>query len=228
MSKKNSGWGRKRTVVCFVTLAFLFLALGILMCEAGIAVKQAEELSQAVFRLHIVANSDSTVDQELKLKVRDAIAVEMEKLLETQENPTKEETMDLVTENIETFQNIGQSIVEEAGFDYQVTAMVCNQAFPTKEYLSLTLPAWDYDCLRVDIGAGEGQNWWCVLFPQLCFKEGIVGKLGPEEEGYIEDTLSTDTVEMITVTAKEKPVRVQVRFKIVEIIQSIKEAFRED
>lgn len=228
MSKKNSGWGRKRTVVCFVTLAFLFLALGILMCEAGIAVKQAEELSQAVFRLHIVANSDSKGDQKLKLQVRDAIAVEMEKLLETQDSPTKEDTMALVQENIDRFIAVGQKVVEDAGYDYQVTAMVCNQAFPTKEYLSLTLPAWDYDCLRVDIGTGEGQNWWCVLFPQLCFKEGIVGKLEPEDEEYLDDTLSEDVVDMITVSAKEKPVRVQVRFKIVEIIQGIKETFRKD
>lgn len=227
MSKKNLGWGHKWTAICFVTLALIFLALGVVMCEADRAVKQAEELSSAVLRLHIVANSDSQEDQNLKLQVRDAMAQEVERLLEGQDG-TKEQVLQVVEENLGLLEEIGSSVVHQAGKDYQVTVAVCNRPFPTKEYLDLSLPAWDYDCLYVTIGDAVGKNWWCVLFPQLCFKEGIVGRLEPESQEYLEDSLSADTYDMITVNAEEKPVRVQVRFKIVEIIQGIKEAFRGD
>lgn len=228
MSKKNSGWGRKWTIVCFATLAFLLLALGILLYEAGIAVAQAEELSQTVFRLHIVANSDSKEDQDLKILVRDAMIEEMDRILSTEGSMTKEETMAFVQDMIPQMEEIGRQVVKQAGFDYDVSAMVCKRAFPTKEYLDLFLPAWDYDCLYVRIGEAAGQNWWCVLFPKLCFTEGIVGKLDPESEGYLEENLSEDTYDMITVGGSEKPGRVQVRFKIVEVIQGIRAAFRKD
>lgn len=226
MSKKNGTVGSVRTAICFAMLALTFLFLGVVTYEAGSAVKQVQEVSSTVFRLHIVANSDSEEDQDLKLQVRDAIGEEIKLMLEENNALTREQAIETVEDNMHRLVSVGQQVVSDAGYDYQVDAVVCCRPFPTKEYEDITLPAWDYDCLYVTIGEAVGRNWWCVLFPRLCFTDGIMGTVDQDGREYLSENLSTDAYDMITVNAEEKPARVEVRFKIVEIIQGIKQAFR--
>ena len=146
----------------------LALVLGVLvtLCTGAWLGGEQAELAGQVIRLHVIANSDSEGDQALKLAVRDRILEEAQGLYP--EGATLEEARAALEENLDALALAGQQVVEGAGYDYLVTAQLTECWFPTKEYEDFALPAGDYTALRIVIGAGEGQNWWCVAFPPLC------------------------------------------------------------
>ena len=146
----------------------LALLLGVLvtLCTGAWLDREQAQLAGQVIRLHVIANSDSREDQELKLKVRDRILEYAQAIYP--ENATLEEAKAALEECSPELSQIGQQAVEEAGYDYPVTAQITECWFPTKEYENFALPAGDYTALRIVIGEGEGQNWWCVAFPPLC------------------------------------------------------------
>lgn len=144
-----------------------------LMCGVLIAViagswlgREQKELADSVIRLHVIANSDSEADQALKLAVRDRVLEEAETLYP--EGATLEEAQAALEGHLNLLAAAGRGVVEEQGYDYPVTAALEECWFPTKEYEGFALPAGNYTALRVTIGEGEGQNWWCVAFPPLC------------------------------------------------------------
>ncbi len=145
-------------------------ALGAFVClflfEALSFQSGCGEIRENVIRMHVVANSDSEADQRLKLIVRDEILREGEALLQnTQE---KEEALAALSENLSRFERTAKETLRENGCFLPVSVSLETAYFPTKEYETVTLPAGTYDALRVVIGAGEGKNFWCVLFPSLC------------------------------------------------------------
>lgn len=144
-----------------------------LMCGVLIAVvggswlgREQKELADSVIRLHVIANSDSEADQALKLAVRDRVLEEARGLYP--ENATLAQAQAALKGHLNLLATAGQGVVEERGYDYSVTAALEDCWFPTKEYEGFALPAGNYTALRVTIGEGEGQNWWCVAFPPLC------------------------------------------------------------
>ena len=125
-----------------------------------------ESVRENVVRLHILANSDSTEDQALKLKVRDAV---LEVSADWQEvASTPEEALALAESRLPQLQAVAEQTVAAEGYDYPVKAEVCRMYFTTRQYDTLTLPAGMYDAVRLSIGEAEGQNWWCVMYPPLC------------------------------------------------------------
>jgi len=130
-------------------------------------------------RLHIVANSDSDVDQEIKMEVRDAV------LLVTQEGiescKTEAEAEEYVSSNLEIIEATANAVLEENGADYRAKAVVGTFHFPDRTYKDVTYPEGDYRALRIVLGEGEGHNWWCVMFPPLCISE-ITGEDGEDVE----------------------------------------------
>lgn len=145
-----------------VTLA-LVLCLTLSVCELH---GTCEGVRENVVRLHILAHSDSAEDQALKLKVRDAVLAACADWQETAATP--EEALALAQERLPQLQAVAQQTVASEGYDYPVTAQVCRMYFTTRQYDTVTLPAGMYDAVRLSIGAGEGQNWWCVMYPPLC------------------------------------------------------------
>ena len=123
-------------------------------------------LADRVLRLHVVANSDSAADQAVKLQVRDAVLAQAQPLLESVTDSKEAETV--LEPHLEELRLTARDMLEAAGFPGEVTVSVTDQWFPTKEYDSFALPAGQYRALKVVIGEGEGQNWWCVVFPPLC------------------------------------------------------------
>ena len=123
-----------------------------------------DTLNDGLIRMHIVANSDSQEDQNLKLQVRDAVTAYLTPILENM--PSREEAEAYLREHLEDLKAIAQQVL--SGTDQQVTVKLEKEAFPKREYDTFTLPAGTYEALRFEIGAGEGHNWWCVVFPQLC------------------------------------------------------------
>ncbi len=169
-----------------------------------------EDIEDRVFRLHIIANSDSEEDQSLKLKVRDEITTYTEKLFA--DCKTKEESMDAASRNIDSIRAKAQEAVKKYGYNYTVDAYVTNMSFDTRVYDDFTLPAGKYDALRIVIGKGEGHNWWCVLYPAVCV---------PSAQKNIGSVLSDGETEIVTESDKYT-----VKFKIVEIFEGIADFFR--
>ena len=126
-------------------------------------------LSDDIFRLHILANSDSEADQELKLKVRDKV-LEYTKTI-YRKCKTKDDTIKITKENLNNILAVANSEILKQGYDYTVDAEITNMYFNVREYGSYTVPAGYYDALRLKIGKGEGHNWWCVMYPSFCIGE---------------------------------------------------------
>ena len=180
------------------------------------AINVSNGLSSNIFRLHILANSDSEEDQALKLKVRDAILQYMETLNTAKQD--KQSVIELSEAHIEDFKKIAEKVIQENGYDYSVNVEIGNFYFPTKYYGNISLPAGDYDALKIEIGDAKGQNWWCSLFPPLCFVSVSAGVVEEEGETYLKENLSEEEFEIVSVTSPE----IEFKFKIVELMNQKK------
>ncbi|MCI2112184.1 MAG: stage II sporulation protein R [Ruminococcus sp.] len=168
---------------------------------------ECKEISDEVFRLHILANSDEDYDQELKLKVRDKVLLYTESLFEKAHS--KEEAESLISENLQAICNTAQKEVKDNGYDYPVTAQITKMYFTTRTYESYTLPSGMYDALRITIGSGNGHNWWCVMYPSICILS---------EESQDEAAKETFNDNQYDIVKNEK---YEYKFKIVEIFEKI-------
>lgn len=199
------------------SLARLMAALAIGLIIAVIAnsftafAGSCDQLRHSVLRLHILANSDSEEDQALKLKVRDHILELDNALFENAQSLSDAESA--AAEQLETIRAEAQAEVYRLGFSYPVHAELTNMYFTTREYDRYTLPAGNYDAVRITIGSGEGHNWWCVLYPPLCL---------PAAEGreQLKDVLTPEELELI-----EGGERYEYRFAAVELWEHIKNLF---
>lgn len=138
------------------------------MATAGIrrAVSASAQVKTDTLRLHIIANSDSDFDQELKLKVRDRVLEYTGELFAEVSGKTEAEALAKYSAN--EIKSVAEEVIAENGADYSVSVEITNMWFETRSYDGFTLPAGDYDAVRIIIGAGEGHNWWCVMYPPLC------------------------------------------------------------
>ena len=165
---------------------------------------------QNLIRFHVIANSDSDRDQAMKRKVRDLIVERMTPEFAKAKN--LEEARRIINEHLEEIKIIAQDEIKVWGADYPVKVQLGRFDFPVKTYGQLTLPAGNYEAVRVEIGQAQGANWWCVLFPPLCFVD-VSKAMVPEE-----DNLKTD---VLVDSSKEE---FRIRFKILEIFDFLKEA----
>ena len=194
---------KKFITLLAVTAIMLFLLV-------GYSTSVNSNLSQNIVRLHVLANSDSDEDQALKLRVRDAI------LEHSRQNFTKK---DEVKSQLESYKEIAERIITENGYSYPVEVEYGNFKFPTKEYKNLTLPAGLYDAVRVKIGKAEGQNWWCVMFPPLCFVDGTTDTAYAENK--LRSSLDKESYDVITSQSNDGSLPFEIKFKIVEFYGKI-------
>lgn len=167
---------------------------------------RCDDLRENVFRLHIIANSDSEEDQNLKLAVRDAVLREESTLFLGADD--YDGAVDIASENTALIESIVRRTVEEKGFDCDIEVSVGDSFFDTRVYDDFTLPAGVYKALKIKIGKAEGKNWWCVLFPNICV--GSAGKL-------------TDTATTAAAKTAQNGTEFVIRFKIVEIYETLKQ-----
>ena len=140
---------------------------------AGFA-KECDELRGSTFRLHIIANSDSIRDQQIKYALRDYIISDLGGIFSS--CSSKDETKALAERNLGYIEQRANEFLAEKGIEQTARCSVENAEFPTRVYEDFTLPAGKYDALRVVIGAGEGKNWWCVLYPDVCLRAVSIQK----------------------------------------------------
>lgn len=204
---------RRRRVVLALLVLIGFGIIGGLCLSCRTSFRDGVASAENIIRLHVVANSDNTADQALKLAVRDAVLAEMAPLF----RPTADvaAARQIVRENLGRLEDIARHVVEQNGRTYPVTAALDNFAFPTRVYGALVLPAGDYEALRITLGTGQGRNWWCVLFPPLCFLEGTATKTGGAGET------------AVALVAEPDPSEIEIRSKLAELWQQSVRRWRE-
>ena len=174
---------------------------------------ECSEIRSSVLRLHVLANSDSSADQELKLKVRD-------RLLEVSQGiyshaKTKNDAIEATSENLSLLREEAQQVIASNGYDYPVSVLLEDCYFNTRTYGDITLPAGKYQALSVVIGEGAGHNWWCVMFPPLCISAAS------DDEAALSDVLSPEQMELVEEDGYE------IKFKCVELYEEFKQYMSE-
>ena len=161
-----------------------------------------EDLAKEVFRFHVLANSDSKEDQELKLKVKEEIISYMKEQLPESESVgmTKEWTKN----HLKEIKKVAETTLAKEGSKDQVKVGVTNCYFPDKTYGDITFPRGNYDALRIEIGAARGQNWWCVLYPNLCFIDAVHAVVPEDGKEELKQVLDEEEYQMVTATSKFK------------------------
>ena len=201
---------KKNTV--FIVILGVFFLLSLLVTYArGVQ----SDIARQVLRLHIVANSDTDYDQQLKYAVRDRIVAETTALFENSQS--LDETKQIAADNIELFRSIAQSEVAMLGFNYEVTVSMGLYFFPSTVYGDILLPVGRYNALKITIGNGGGENWWCVLFPPLCFIDGVNADFSAAGREILRENLPERDYALIT-GADSGNATVQVRFRIMELL----------
>lgn len=196
----------------------LLLALVVAMLAMAYADTTERGISSSLLRLHIVANSDSAEDQSIKLAVRDAITAQFGQKLLAAESVA--EAKELTRRELAAITNTAEEILRESGFDYGASASVQRLHFPTRKYDNIILPPGEYDALKIVLGCGNGQNWWCVMYPPLCFSSSNGGYASNEAKKLLEASLSDDEYSLIT---ESGAVPVKFKLKILEIFDFYKQ-----
>ncbi|UWP60936.1 stage II sporulation protein R [Ruminococcus gauvreauii] len=202
---RNITW-KKRNIMISVLAAALLCAVctaGILKINEG-AVQQG--IARSVIRFHVLANSNSQEDQDLKMQVKADVVEEMQGMLKGARSV--EESRSVIEENLPQIQSYANERVKEYGYDYPVSAGLVTTWFPVKEYGDCTFPAGQYEALQIRIGEAEGRNWWCVLYPGLCFTDAVHAVVPEEKKEELSHVLTDDEYETIMNGG-----RVKVRFR---------------
>lgn len=171
----------------------LLIGLAVFLSSGALALRTQDELADKVVRLHVLANSDSEEDQALKLRVRDVVLERATAILE--QSADRREAESRLRGQLLELERIAREEILASGYDYPVTAELQNTDFPTKEYDGFTLPAGEYLALRIMIGEGQGQNWWCVVFPPLCTAASADVPVSALAAGFSQDEVSLITEE---------------------------------
>lgn len=193
-------WEKSLCLSLILTVLFSFTGL-----DAG-----CEDIPNHVLRLHVLANSNSEEDQALKLKVRDRILTICAGMLDGVKSRSDAEQA--VAAELPQIQSAAENEIRRQGYQYPVRAELTNMYFTTRRYENVTLPAGEYDALRVTIGSGKGHNWWCVLFPALCLPAA-------EAPAELQDVLNRNEMQIVT----GKNGGYEVKFKSVEMYEQLRD-----
>lgn len=196
------------TILSFLLFIFVFVSIH------SYASTISSNLSDNFFRLHIIANSNSAKDQSLKLLVRNAILEHLKS--QNYSDCTKDEVIAFVSQNLKEYKEVAEKTIERAGYNYPVKVSITNTFFPTKEYGNISLPSGFYDALKIEIGNASGENWWCSLFPPLCFVDISSGIIDEESQNSLKENLSEEEYAIITQNNQS----IKLKFKIIEFFSN--------
>ncbi|WP_455542057.1 stage II sporulation protein R [Intestinibacter sp.] len=201
----------------------LFIVLGLMATCIYAQISKIDTFSadykDNLIRFHVLANSDSDEDQALKLKVRDEVINYLQPKLEN--SKTIQESEAIILSEQDNLINICKKTIKENGYDYGVSINLGYSKFPTKQYSSVVLPAGEYKSLKIVIGKGQGKNWWCVMFPPLCFVDEQNNVIDKETDEKLKEVLTEEEYKLIVEKDNKKINDLQIKFKIVEVVEKI-------
>ena len=192
---------QKKQTICTVLALIISVCATGLLTEAKVT-KLQKKMAGEVFRFHVLANSDSEEDQALKMKVKEDVIAYMKE--ELPESESAQMTKAWAKEHIEEIRLVAKDTLQKEGCSDSVRVEVTNCYFPDKTYGDITFPKGTYDALRIEIGAAKGQNWWCVLYPNLCFIDAVHAVVPDEGKEELKEVLDEEEYEMVTATSKFK------------------------
>ena len=218
MRRLSQLWGDAQIRNKMIYMIVLVLAIVVCVGTAAITIyteKVSQTLSESILRFHVVANSDTTEDQLLKQQVKDEIIAYMEPLLKDAKDV--EESKVFIQTHTNEIADVAKNVVNKWGRDYDVRVFLDKANFPTKSYGDVVLPAGEYEACRVIIGEGKGQNWWCIMFPPLCYVDAATGVVPIEGKEELQEQLTPEQYDLIC--KEDKPY--EIRFKIVDTVNSL-------
>lgn len=204
--------GLKKELIIF---SIVFVAAAVLWGRwsktegGGKAENMQPQIAEKILRFHVIANSDSESDQSVKLKVRNGILEYLAPLFENCEN--KEDCEAVVYENMENIKIKADEILHSEGYEDTARVSLENRYFPVKKYGEYTFPQGNYEALCIEIGKAEGKNWWCVLYPRLCFVDSLYAVVPEESKEELRGVLSEDEYNAVF-TSKDAKIEVKSRF----------------
>lgn len=204
----------KYKIIAFI-IAVLFI-YGLLMNMYINTDHTLSNIKDKIIRLHVVGNSDSPKDQALKLEIRDAVINEIRPELKSLVEAEKVKAT--IADNLERIKEAGEREMEKLGEKYDITVDLGVHEFPTKIYGNLSFPAGEYQALNVVIGEGKGKNWWCVMFPPLCFVDAAQGVVSKESLEELKEVLTEEEINMLK-SGREKEIPVKMKLKIAEVLK---------
>lgn len=194
--KKN----KKYIISMVIALVFAYGLTGVIVRAKENEMQQ--NLAKEVFRFHVLANSDSKKDQSLKMKVKEKVIAYMKQ--ELPESESVERTKEWVESHLSEIRKVAKDTLREEQCLDNVYVEITNCYFPEKTYGDITFPQGNYDALRIKIGEARGQNWWCVLYPNLCFVDAIHAVVPEDGKKDLKEVLDEEEYEMVTATSKFK------------------------
>lgn len=172
-----------------------------------------DEAKDSIIRFHVIANSDSEEDQNLKLKVKNKVIEYLYDKLDKSES--LEESRQIIKDNMEDVKKIASQVINNSNYSYDVKVELGRENFPDKAYGNIVLPQGNYEAFRVIIGQGEGKNWWCVMFPPLCFVDESKAQVQYEEtEEKLKHQINDKDI-------SEENNNTKIKFKVVEVIKDL-------
>ena len=202
----------KNPKIKMIFILSLLLFIYISICALSYASNITTDISNSIFRLHVIANSDSKKDLYLKCKVRDSLIKYMNDICS--DCKTKQEAINVVTIYQNNFKQIALDTIQNEGYDYCVKIEIGNFEFPTKQYGDISFPAGYYDALKVEIGEAKGHNWWCVMFPPLCFVDISSGIVPEKSKEFLQENMTEEEYALISDNSSPD---IKFKFKILEI-----------
>ena len=198
----------------------------VLITSTFVIIKEVNKIEACTYdykdkliRFHVIANSDSDKDQKLKLKVRDEVISYLQPKLEN--SNSIEESEKIIKNEYKTLENISKKVISKNGYNYIVIVGLEYSNFPAKQYSSVVLPAGKYKALRIIIGEGKGKNWWCVMFPPLCFIDDQNGIIDEKTDKKLKEVLTEEEYDLIMAKNKNEVKNLEFKFKITEVFQNI-------
>lgn len=222
MEKLKLIWikSNRKISIRFIITIFCLIGLLVLIQAYTYSDSICKGIAKNIIRLHVIANSNSVKDQEIKYKVRDEIL----KYIHSQgiNLNSSSEVEKFITNHFNEIKNIAKNVLKANNLDYDVKTYLGWFPFPTKMYGDIALPAGEYRSLRVVLGKGLGENWWCVMFPPLCFIDVSQGVVPDSSKTQLQNILSKEEYKVITCNSTNAEPQIKIKFKIVELFQKSK------
>ena len=185
----------KKKIVWYILVGVNVFLLVLL----GVQYEKRQRLQQSiagkVLRFHVLANSDEVFDQELKLKVRDAVGAQMAELLSDAQS--RAECEQIIQSELDEIDQTAERVIKEEGYSYETETFLRKVQFPVKTYGDYTFPAGTYEALEIVIGEGEGHNWWCVMYPNMCFSGSVYEVVEEDAKEALREVLSEEEYEQV-------------------------------
>lgn len=191
---KSEG-NNKRIIILFI-ISFMAILYTCVIHKKPVEPAVQQGIAKEVIRFHVIANSDTEIDQDVKMKVKDNVVEYLQGKLKHAK--TKKEAKKIICKESKKLRKIAQKTIEKEGFQYDCKVVYGKRTFPVKMYGDLTFPEGEYDALQIVLGKAEGHNWWCVMFPTLCFLDGTYMIVPDVSKQLLKNTLTKEEYSAIS------------------------------